>query len=111
MPYNQIAILQNHSPEELGLLPDFIDQDDPRPAREQFDANYQHGGGWQPMHGFTLKKGKDGKPTIVLLYPGDPPYHPIATWPLREELIVVYRYGIVAIFNIFTGDFEVARMD
>lgn len=109
--HNQIAILAGHHPEELGLLPDFIDQNDPRPAREQFDSNYQHGGGWHPISGFLQKRNKDGKPGIVLVYPGDPPFHPIATWPLRHELIVVYRYGLVAIFNTQDGSFEVARMD
>ena len=37
--------------EQLGMLPYFIDPNDPRPAREQLDANYQHGGGWVPSRG------------------------------------------------------------
>jgi hypothetical protein len=57
MPENQIALLAGHDPEELGLLPDFIDQNDPRSAREQFDANYGHGGGWHPIDGFIHRKG------------------------------------------------------
>ena len=40
--------------EHLGLLPMMLDPSDPRPAREQFDENYQHGGGWRPFNGFTL---------------------------------------------------------
>jgi hypothetical protein len=100
-----IALLTGHDPEELGMLPDFINQNDPRPAREQFDANYQHGGGWHPIPGFIHRKG------VSLEYPGDPPYHPIAMWPLRDEMIVVYRYGLVAIFQVKTGAFEVARLD
>jgi hypothetical protein len=32
-------------------------------------------------------------------------------WPLRDELIVVYRYGIVAIFQVKDGSFSVARLD
>jgi hypothetical protein len=105
MPNNMIAILGGHRPEELGLLPDFIDQNDPRPAREQFDANYQHGGGWHPIPGFENTKG------VSIAYPGDKEYHPIAMWPLRGELIVVYRHSLVAIFQTGTGDFEVARLD
>ena len=101
---HQIAILESHHPDELGFLPDMISQDDPRPAAEQFDANYQHGGGWHPIPGFTRKD-------VILHYPGDPPYKPIAMWPLRDELIVVYRYGIVAVFNTTTKAFEVARLD
>ena len=103
MPHNMIAILQNHHPDELGFLPEMIDQDDPRPAKEQFDANYGHGGGWRPMKGFSVKG-------FVLHYPGDPPLEPIAMWPLRDEMIVVYRYGIVAVFQK-NGSFEAARMD
>lgn len=102
--YNQIAILKDHHPDELGFLPDMIDQKDPRSAKEQFDANYAPGGGWHQMRGFTHKG-------MVLHYPGDPPYEPIAMWPLRDEMIVVYRYGIVAIFQTKTGEFEVARLD
>ena len=103
--HNQIAILAGHSPDELGMLPDFINQNDKRPARVQFDANYQHGGGWHPIKGFIHRKG------LTLEYPGDPPLEPIAMWPLRDEMIVVYRYGLVAIFQTKTGAFEVARMD
>jgi len=104
MPHNQIAILANHHPDELGAIPNFIDQNDPRPARVQFDANYQHGGGWHPIRGFTNKH-------MVLHYPGDLPFEPIAMWPLRNEMIVVYRLGLVAIFSAKDGSFEVARMD
>ena len=104
MTGNMIAILEGHDPEELGLLPDMIDQDDPRPAAEQFDANYAHGGGWRPMQKF-IHKG------LVLYYPGDPPFRPIASWPLRHELIVVYRHGFVAVFNTEDWSFQVARLD
>ena len=104
MAYNQIAILKNHHPDELGLLPDFINQNDPRCARDQFDSNYAHGGGWIPIPGFKNKG-------MVLTYPGDPPLHPIAMWPLRDEMIVVYRHNIVAIFQVKDGSFSVARLD
>jgi len=104
MSFNSIAILDDHHPDELGMIPDFINQNDPRPAREQFDANYKHGGGWRPMTGFT----NNG---VILNYPGDPPLEPIAMWPLRGEMIVVYPYGIVAIFSTKDGSFEVARLD
>jgi len=102
MAHNMIAILKGHRPGELGFLPEMIDQDDPRPAKEQFDANYQYGG-WQPIEKFTAKG-------FVLNYPGDPPFEPIAMWPLREEMIVVYRYGFVAVFQK-DGSFECARLD
>ena len=34
--------------EALGFIPTFLHVDDPRPAAEQIDAAYQHGGGWKP---------------------------------------------------------------
>lgn len=105
MPNNMIALIEGHSPDELGFLPEMIDQDDPRSAAEQFDANYQHGGGWRPMQGFKRVQ------SICLQYPGDPVMVPIAFWPLRHEMIIVYPHGFVAVFNIETEAFEVARMD
>jgi hypothetical protein len=48
---------------------------------------------------------------MVLQYPGDPPYEPIAMWPLRDEMIVIYRHSIVAIFQVKDGSFSVARLD
>src|SRR3982751_2684992 len=41
------------TPEGLGAIPYFLDEDDPRPAREQFHERYNHGGGWRPMPNFT----------------------------------------------------------
>jgi hypothetical protein len=57
-------------PEDLGFLPMFLDPNDPRPAKEQLHENYQHGGGWHSMPGFSI--GDD----LELCYPGDPPMQP-----------------------------------
>jgi hypothetical protein len=81
-----------------------LSTDDPRPAREQFDANYRHGGGWQPQSGFTLTGNNS------LKYPGDPPFHPLARIQLRDEQINIYEYGYVAIIQP-NRSFEVCRMD
>ncbi len=91
--------------EQLGLLPYFIDPQDPRPAREQLDANYQHGGGWLPVAGFT-RDPKSGD----LKFPGDPSLSPIAFMRLRDEMVVFYPFAFVAIVQK-DGSFEVARMD
>jgi hypothetical protein len=77
---------------------------DPRPAKEQFDSNYQHGGGWHPFPGFKLGTG------ISLHYPGDEPLEPLAMCEFRDELIVVYRFAWVAIIQR-DQSFEVCRMD
>jgi hypothetical protein len=92
------------TPEILGYIPLMISEHDPRPAREQFDANYQHGGGWQPFSGFTML------PNGNLSYPGDPPTILIAKTQLREETINFYHHSWVAIIQP-DGSFEIARMD
>lgn len=86
-----------------GFLPFLFSADDPRPAREQAEANYAHGGGWNPIHGFTEAE-------MTLYYPNDPPLRPMAKAQLSEEWIVLYQHGIVAIYQA-DGSFEVARMD
>ena len=89
----------------LGFLPGFLDTDDPRPAREQFDENYKPAG-WMPFVGAGLAVTND----FHLVYPGDPPQAPIAMTKLRDELILLYESEFVAILQK-DGTFEVARMD
>lgn len=93
--------------DHLGLIPMWLNEDDSRPAREQLNAGYQHGGGWNPFHGFTMADDDD---MWWLLYPGDPPTRSLAYTRLREEIIVVYEHAWVAIIQA-DGSFEVARMD
>src|SRR5215203_2126458 len=91
------------TPEMLGYIPEFLDEDDPRPAREQFDTNYEHGGGFTPMQGFTMTEN-------ALHYPGDPPFELLAETRLRDEVIRVFNYAWVAVIQP-DGSFIVARMD
>lgn len=92
-------------PEMLGLIPTFLLEGDPRPAREQFAERYQFGG-WDPTPGFTLHP-----ITRALKYPGDPTLHPVGFTMLHDrEVVLVYPYGLVMILQA-NGDFEVARMD
>lgn len=91
------------SPEMLGYIPMFLSANDPRPAREQFDKNYVHGG-WQPFHGFTMRA--DG----ALCYPGDPPLPPLAETTLRDETIRFHDCAWVVILQA-DGSWEVARLD
>jgi hypothetical protein len=91
-------------PEQLGFLTGFIDDDDPRSAREQYDANYQSG--WHPMSGWTLDVA-----TMTLSYPGDPPLKPFCMTALHDvEAIYFYPYAQVLILQM-DGSFEVSRMD
>lgn len=92
------------TPETLGYIPGWLSEADPRPAAEQLNEHYAHGGGWQPFHGFTLGEGN------ILQYPGDPPIKPLAFARLRDEAILFYPYSWVAIVQPDLS-FEVCRMD
>ena len=96
------ALTKGHGIDELGFLPDFLNEEDPRSASAQFDANYV--GGWNPFPGFTMTE--DG----ALQYPEDPPMVPIGCTTLRNETIFFYPYAFVAVKQP-DGTFEVARMD
>jgi hypothetical protein len=101
-----IALDPKVIPDHLGLIPFFLSFDDPAPAREQFNANYAHGGGWYPMPGWTLKE------DLALIYDEDedPPLKPIAAAHFNQELILIYPNAWVAIIQP-DGSFEVSRMD
>jgi len=102
----QLILLDHRATiDQVGFIPSFLDEDDPRPAAQQLDANYQHGGGWRPQKGFTYNP-----KTGALHYPGDPPFTPIALLVLRKELILIYQYGYVAVVQP-DGSFEACRMD
>jgi len=89
--------------EQLGYLPGFLNEDDPRPAAEQYDANYV--GGWRPLDGWAFDPRE-----MLLKYPGDPPLEPFAATRLRDEMILFFPYAQVMVWQP-DGSFEVARMD
>lgn len=90
--------------EHLGFLPDFLHEDDPRPAAAQFDTHYSFAGGWSPFKGFKLTDNNS------LVYPDDPPIRPIAEAKLRDETICFYEAAWVAIIQP-DRSCEVCRMD
>lgn len=90
--------------DHLGSIPSFVDDHDPRPAREQIDTAYKWAGGWRVFPGHTL--GADNS----LKYPGDPPLYPLAQTRLRDELIVFYPHAWVCIIQP-DRSYEVARID
>lgn len=91
------------TPDMLGYVPRFLRNDDPRPAREQFNERYVYGG-WRPNNHFT----KDERDFVQ--FPGDPALPPIAQRMLREERIVMYPGALFAIIQP-DGRFEIARID
>lgn len=74
------------------------------PLKETFNTCYQHGGGWQPMKGFTIDDD-----TGVMSYPDDPDLYPIMEIRRGNELCYIYQHAFVSI----RGDkgWETARMD
>lgn len=107
-----IEILHPHGFDFVGFIPTFLEDDDPRPAAEQFNERYAFGGGWRPMNGWkTEKVRRIGQNEVLdIRYPGDPPYAPVARLRLRDETIWVYRDAWVAIEQV-DGSVEIARMD
>jgi hypothetical protein len=91
-------------PYELGFLPSFVDTSDPDKAAAQFNKRYEYGG-WRSIKGFKKLEGPGH-----IQFPGDPPMVPLFMTHLRDEVIYVYRHGLVAIFQP-DGKFEVARLD
>lgn len=89
--------------EMLGLLPAFFDEADPRPAKQQLDENYAHGGGWSPFQGFQLTE-------RGLQYPDDPPMLLIAEAKLRDETIRLYEGSWLVILQP-DGSWETSRVD
>jgi len=93
-------------PIDVGYLPEFFNERDPRPAREQIHENYAHGGGWRPYQGFTV-----GPDRLTLLSSeGDPPMKALATAMLRNEMLIVYEYEWLAIYQP-DGSVEIARVN
>ena len=92
--------------EMLGFVPMFFDEHDPRPAKEQIDANYQHGGGWHPMPKV------EPVPDIpfAFRYPMDPVFMPLAVAKLRSEVIAFYEGSFLGIWQR-DGSFEIDRVD
>ena len=89
--------------DQLGFIPAFMDEGDPRPAAEQIAASYI--GGWDSFKGFTYNP-----QTHELSYPGDPPMLNVASAYLRDELVLVYPYGWTVIVQP-DGSFDAARLD
>lgn len=98
-----IALDPRFDPEQLGYLPGFISDEDPRPAAEQYDKAYI--AGWRPQPGWEF----DPK-TLRAQYPGDPPKYPICMTSLRDEIILFYPHAYVLIKQP-DDSFEMCRMD
>lgn len=96
------------TPEMLGYVPTFFDEEDPRRAAEQIRDRYI--GGWAPLSGFVML------PDGTLLYgdqtaeDADPPLQPLASADFRHERLVFYPHAWLAIVQP-DGSYEVSRVD
>ena len=90
----------------IGFIPSFLNERDQRPAKEQINANYAHGGGWNGFEGFSIVS--DDPMTIV--YPGDPELQAIARMTLHNETIYIFPDAWVMIMQE-DGTWEIARID
>jgi hypothetical protein len=95
--------------EALGLIPAFLNPHDEMDARTQLEQGY--GFGWYDVDG-KMKMNKDWQPVgkAQLLYPDDPPMNEIGRTQLRDETIIVFPYGFVAVVQP-DGSFRATRMD
>jgi len=92
-----------------GYLPEIISDRDPRPVRQQIESNYAHGGGWNPLSGFSLHLNQ-GIGCAKLLYPGDPAMHECSRTHIRDELVILFECDWVAVVQN-DGSFAATRMD
>ena len=77
--------------EAAGLLPLFLDHNDPRPARDQIHEAYAHGGGWKEFTGFTPHIDWAYPMNSYLSYPEDPPMRAVAFALFGEELVLLFQ--------------------
>lgn len=104
--------------DHLGFIPEFFDNADPRPAIEQINDRYAHGGGWHDLKVGGDRGFRQFDRGLKLHFPGDPPLHAIAEATLHPdasdglpvERIVIYEHAFVAVFQA-DGTFKVARLD
>lgn len=109
-------------PMVLGYWPDIFLETDPRPAVEQANDRYAHGGGWHEFCGshthrkeqFQLHLGEHAK-DCYLEYPDDPPMKLIGFTFIHEdgdkpERILFFEHAWVVIEQV-DGSWTCARMD
>lgn len=92
---NGVTWMQKHPdahPDHLGVITEFVDILDKRPAREQLEENYGCGPLWRAI-GFTEANNGD------LLYPGDPPLQLLYEADLNGERIRMYAHAFVSLLT------------
>lgn len=96
-------IIVGGDPEMWGYIPSFLDVDDPRGAKEQFNANYVSG--WHHFKGFTFDRDYG-----TIQYKDDPPLQPLSLMLFRDEKILRYRSAWILVLEP-DDSWEICRMD
>jgi hypothetical protein len=94
-------------PSLWGHIPGFLQESDPRPARDQFNR-YNRGGGnraWLRIMGAAFDNA-----TLTLTLPGERPMAAISALRFRSELLYLFDGNWVCIVQP-SGSYEVAKMD
>ena len=105
------CLLNGYPLEGLGFLPDILMSEDKRPVKEQLEDRYRHGGGWRPIKGFRLAKGKDILAQPALRFPGDPPFKAAAIGKISDETVIFYPQCSLLAVVAKDGSWEVTRVD
>jgi hypothetical protein len=101
-----VALDKRFRPEHLGFLPDILTDHDSRPVKQQLEDRYAHGGGWRPINGMRLDR-----KTMIMRFPGDPPFKPAALTQIGEEVVIFYpQCSLLAVIQP-DGKYEVCRVD
>lgn len=89
----------------LGFIPTFISIHSPAKAVEQIMENYV--GGWDSFKEFRFEP-----TTQALSYPEDPTMYPIAfAYTHTKEILWLYPHAWLCVYDVETGEFDVARLD
>jgi hypothetical protein len=100
------ALQPGITPDHLGFIPSFLDEDDPDDAATQLDKHYAHGGGFRQ----TVVQFEVPPDYSELRYPEDPPRLALAATKLRDETIILYESAWVLVRKA-DGTHVIARMD
>ena len=94
----------------VGRIPEFFDETDPRPAREQADENYAHGGGCHPTPNLKLRIEGDAY-VLDSVFSEDPPMRELSRAKLIEPTVPVQRRSTVWSHPAFAMQSVFARND
>lgn len=109
---DDVKVMDYLGDQELwGIIPTFLNPWDERDAVTQIDANYQHGGGWHDtVSPYEIVRSPGTALPFALKFEGDPPFKARGMTMLRDEVIVLFDYGYVAVIQK-DGTHRVARID